>query len=136
MMCDILLQIQIYLTPQAFSSTPSPTQPTQSNTESDHYVKERKIAILTLFKSLGLRPASDDIIAAEKDFDTPTPGTATANDQADEEEKELEEDQVEVLYEKARVFESVPEMEPSEGLLVELRGYQKQVGNDIIGIVD
>ncbi|TPX58926.1 hypothetical protein SpCBS45565_g07864 [Spizellomyces sp. 'palustris'] len=104
LMCDIILQIRIYLTQTAVSQA----QPT-----TDQDVKDRKAALLALFKHLGLRPSSSD-----KPVDEATEG--------EEDEKDLEEDQVEVLYEKAREFENVEEVEPRPGLNIELRGYQKQ----------
>ncbi|KAI9103826.1 SNF2 family N-terminal domain-containing protein [Phlyctochytrium arcticum] len=104
LMCDVILQVQIYLTARACLPPP----PTATEQE----VKDRKAALLILFKTIGLRANG-----AEKLDDAV---------EAVEDEKDLEGDQVEMLYDKARSFEDVGLADPREGINVELREYQKQ----------
>ncbi|KAI8819951.1 SNF2 family N-terminal domain-containing protein [Fimicolochytrium jonesii] len=124
LLCDIILQLRIFFTKKAFMTVAS----ADDEDTQDQTIKDRKIALLTLFKMLGLRPFDPAEAGLKEDaaVDAASSGGAVPGEDAVEDEKELEEDQVEVLYEKARGFEDVQEMEPKEGLVIDLRGYQKQ----------
>ncbi|KAJ3170412.1 DNA helicase rad5 [Geranomyces variabilis] len=127
MLGDIILQLRIYLTPAAFMTISS----SQDEETQDQTIKDRKLALLHMFQLLGLRPLDPALVAGLKDdppvADVSPSAPAKAAGMDDEpEQAELEDDQVEILYEKARGFEDVPEAEPRAGLTVEMRGYQKQ----------
>ncbi|KAJ3145249.1 DNA helicase rad5 [Geranomyces variabilis] len=126
MLGDIILQLRIYLTPAAFITISS----SQDEETQDQSIKDRKLALLHMFQLLGLRPLDPALIVGLKD-DPPSADTSLAPAKAggmddEPEQAELEDDQVEILYEKAREFEDVPEAEPRAGLTIEMRGYQKQ----------
>ncbi|KAI8919126.1 SNF2 family N-terminal domain-containing protein [Powellomyces hirtus] len=113
-----MLQLRIYLTPQAFVTVAH----ADDEESQDDSIKERKLALLYLLKQLGRRELDQAMLAGLKE-DAVSPSQEEPDE---EEQKEIEGDQVEILYEKARGFEDVPEMEPTAGVVVDLRGYQKQ----------
>ncbi|KAJ3154074.1 DNA helicase rad5 [Geranomyces michiganensis] len=127
MLGDIILQLSVYLTPAAFVTT----SPDKDEGTQDQTIKDRKLALLHLFQVLGLRALDPALVAGLKDdppaaVSSTSASTNVAENAEEEEQAELEDDQVEILYEKARGFEDVAEAEPRKGLLIEMRGYQKQ----------
>ncbi|KAJ3021634.1 DNA helicase rad5 [Thoreauomyces humboldtii] len=113
LLCDVVLQVSVFFLPDAFTSTCT----LDASNAQEEALKQRHHSLLLLFSLLGLRPEDTSLLHKEAD---------AATEGEDEEGVELESDQVEILYNKARTFENVQEMEPKDGLTVNLRGYQKQ----------
>lgn len=114
----------------------------ESNEEKD--LRLRQVALVKLFDEVHLSPTATNETTAkhkkqgilraaeiaeqyDKEKDTkPKSGISTPNSE-DEEGEELEEDQLDTLYQKAQSFDfNTPEAEPASTFCLELRKYQKQ----------
>ncbi|RUP49735.1 SNF2 family N-terminal domain-containing protein [Jimgerdemannia flammicorona] len=158
---DVLLQIRAFLLPHAFSFDPyyrtnvaafarKPIFDKVAETDLEREAKDRRVAMLALFKALGLRPVGaarpdagedayrENLVAADevegpagsvKELGVEEDGTNVA--EAEEGEKQISEEELDNLYEKAQRFDAaLPEMEPARSMVLELRSYQKQRGED------
>ncbi|RUS33812.1 SNF2 superfamily RAD5 protein [Jimgerdemannia flammicorona] len=155
---DVLLQIRAFLLPHAFSFDPyyrtnvaafarKPIFDKVAETDLEREAKDRRVAMLALFKALGLRPVGaarpdagedayrENLVAADevegpagsvkKELGVEEDGTNVA--EAEEGEKQISEEELDNLYEKAQRFDAaLPEMEPARSMVLELRSYQKQ----------
>ncbi|KAI7905546.1 SNF2 family N-terminal domain-containing protein [Cokeromyces recurvatus] len=150
---DMILLIKCYLLPTAMQSMNSPTTQTkklkQKNSTTIHDISQsRKLALLRMFRQLGLKPVRSSIqrinVVGEEDSRNLLLQTLTAKESEDklssttshnegimeddeEEEKEVTDDQLDTIYEKAQVFDSQikPADQPAT-MAIELKEYQKR----------
>ncbi|KAK9764543.1 DNA helicase rad5 [Basidiobolus ranarum] len=136
MMDDVIMQLKIYLTKEVLSA---PTVSAMTDDDEDSLLKERKFAMLSLFKAISLHPVTSNSSAKNTTLDydgligniePPASKDITSTDENEndeDEEKQISETEMNLLYEKAQKADvRLEEMEPSAGMTVELRGYQKQ----------
>ncbi|OZJ06532.1 hypothetical protein BZG36_00582 [Bifiguratus adelaidae] len=155
---DVILQLRCYLNVSAFSSIQDDVIPASAlkklglsqlsdskaifqkaaETEIERLARERKWALLQLFKILGLKPvnqseeqqdfkANIDTILAEADKEDSKSGQADEADSAESEEKQVTDKDLDALYEKAQHGDAqLPMKEPPPTMTLELRDYQKQ----------
>jgi DNA repair protein RAD5 len=106
----------------------------------------RQVAMVRLFDEVNLQPTTINSTMAkhkkqgllraaemaeqyekDKPAKTKASGTSTPTSEEEEEGEELEEDQLDALYQKAQSFDfNTPEAEPAPSFTLELRKYQKQ----------
>lgn len=150
---DMILTIKCYMSPMAmhtnsFMSHMIPQAKKKSNNEK--LIQEvpvmRKLALLQMFQTLGLKPVRSAIQRMNMGGDTPydmiiqtinTKDDDTSNEKTeealgdeddDEKKKEVTDDQLDTIYEKAQVFDSqITPMEQPETMALELKEYQKRV---------
>ncbi|KAG2188307.1 hypothetical protein INT44_001060 [Umbelopsis vinacea] len=161
---DIIVQLSCYFTPKAFacfdasnqaqlsmlgihrSSSKTPIFDKGAETDSERLMKERKVAILSLLKALGLSSIrsslskTNEILGGEETVRELINQSAAQDDQqhssgtndeegesAEEEVKEVSDNRLDALYEKAQMMDSnLDEMEAPEDIALNLRSYQKQ----------
>ncbi|KAI9289338.1 SNF2 family N-terminal domain-containing protein [Umbelopsis sp. AD052] len=161
---DIIVQLSCYFTPKAFasfdasnqaqlsmlgihrSSSKTPIFDKGAETDSERLMKERKVAILSLLKALGLSSIrsslskTNEILGGEETVRELINQSAAQDDQqhssgtndeegesAEEEVKEVSDNRLDALYEKAQMMDSnLDEMEAPEDVALNLRSYQKQ----------
>ncbi|CAF9925794.1 MAG: hypothetical protein GOMPHAMPRED_003970 [Gomphillus americanus] len=149
----IYLQLRCFLRRQIFKG--ELIQPLDSNratgifeekeTSEEQELRLRQVSLVKLFEEINLSPVSANTLtqkhkregilqAAEiaeqyelqKDNTKADGSTPTSDDEA-EEGKELEQDQLDSLYQKAQSFDfNTPEREPVDTFILNLRKYQKQ----------
>lgn len=121
----------------------------ESSEEKD--LRLRQVALVKLFEEINLNPTSTDAMNAkdkrngiikgaevaerfDKDKDHKnTTGVSTPNSE-EEDGEELEEDQLDMLYQKAQSFDfNTPEAEPVSSFALDLRKYQKQALHWMLG---
>ncbi|KAK5044811.1 DNA helicase rad5 [Exophiala bonariae] len=121
----------------------------ESSEEKD--LRLRQVALVKLFEEVNLNPTSTNAMNAkdkkngilkaaevaerfDKDKDPKsTPGISTPNSE-EEDGEELEEDQLDMLYQKAQSFDfNTPEAEPVSSFALDLRKYQKQALHWMLG---
>lgn len=162
---DIIVQLSCYFTPKAFASFDASNQAQLSmlgihrssskvpifdkgaETDSERLMKERKLAILSLLKTLGLTSIrsslskTNEILGGEEKVRELINQSAVQEDQqhgggsndeegepTEDEVKEVSDDRLDALYEKAQLMDSnLDEMETPEDIVLNLRSYQKQV---------
>ncbi|KAI9480559.1 MAG: SNF2 family N-terminal domain-containing protein [Benjaminiella poitrasii] len=160
---DMILMIQCHLLPSALHSLDTPTlqQQQQQQQQATKRFKQRhqnvnasdipvlrKLALLQLFRQLGLRPVRSAIqrmnvigdddsrdlllqtIATKESEDKsskPAASDSMMEEGDEEEEKEVTDDQLDTIYEKAQVFDSQikPAIQPPT-MVLELKEYQKR----------
>ncbi|KAG2191703.1 hypothetical protein INT47_011364 [Mucor saturninus] len=143
---DMIILLKCYMLPAAmhthtFMSSVIPKAKRGFNNRS---VEEpstlRKIALLQIFKSLGLRPArssiqrmnvgSDDtwdLLLQNVETKVEEPEEDETNEFDEEEKKEVSDDTLDHIYEKAQVFDShIQPMEQPDTMALELKEYQKR----------
>lgn len=117
-----------------------------AETDQEREARERRIALLAILRAMGAKPiraarsdAGDDayrenLVAAEEAPEGGRGGKRAGIEEAEEregieeEEKQISEEELDNLYEKAQKFDAaLPEMEPPKEMVLELRSYQKQV---------
>lgn len=162
---DIIIQLSCYLTPKAFQSFDASSQVQLSmfgisktamkvpifdkgaETDSERLMKERRLAIISLFRALGIAPArsslskTTEILGGEENArdliaqsaaqdDQPPSSTGDEENEADADEpKEVSDRLLDNLYEKAQMMDSkLDQMDPPDTIALNLRSYQKQVG--------
>lgn len=147
---DIILAIKCYMLPAAMHSnsilntTPQPKKRAFDRSIQDPLVL-KKFALIQMFRNLGLQPVRSSIqklnVAKKNTWDmilqsvnTKDETDTTAHeDEAnldEEEEKEVTDDQLNTIYEKAQVFDSqIQAMEQPKTMALELKEYQKRVSN-------
>ena len=118
----------------------------ESSEEKD--LRLRQVALVKLFDEVNLHPSATNEMAAkhtkqgilraaemaeqyDKEKITKPKSSGTSTPPSEEEEgEELEEDQLDALYQKAQTFDfSMPEAEPAPTFTLDLRKYQKQALN-------
>ncbi|KAI8886671.1 hypothetical protein K501DRAFT_321812 [Backusella circina FSU 941] len=100
----------------------------------DLYLTNRKIALVSLFKALGLRPTRSSIQNEENGWDRIIESFEIKQEEEngegeneEEEKKEVSDDQLNTIYEKAQVFDSeIMPMETPDTMSLELKPYQKR----------
>ncbi|RUS17232.1 hypothetical protein BC937DRAFT_90243 [Endogone sp. FLAS-F59071] len=116
-----------------------------AETDQEREARERRVALLAILKAMGAKPiraarsdAGDDayrdnLVAAEEAPEGGG-GKRAGSEEVEEgegidgEEKQISEEELDNLYEKAQKFDAaLPEMEPPKEMVLELRSYQKQV---------
>ncbi|CAO3676140.1 unnamed protein product [Umbelopsis ramanniana] len=161
---DIIVQLSCYFTPKAFASFDASNQAQLSmigihrssskvpifdkgaETDSERLMKERKLAILSLLKTLGLTSIrsslskTNEILGGEEKVRELINQSAAQDDQqhggnsndeegesTEDEVKEVSDNRLDALYEKAQIMDSnLDEMETPEDIVLNLRSYQKQ----------
>lgn len=160
---DIIIQLSCYFTPKAFeafdasneiqlsmfgiskSTSKVPIFDKGAETDSEKLMKDRKLAIVSLFKALGIAPAQSslskakDILGGEDNVrdlilqsaaqeEKQTSNTDEDNEVTEDEVKEVSDSRLDNLYEKAQMMDSkLDQMEPPDTISLNLRSYQKQV---------
>lgn len=148
----VFLQLRCFLLKSAFLSRSfrqtddtylDPFQ--RGETQDEKELRQRQTALVKLFQESNLQPTASNahsrdsrtglLKAAEKDEQKAKekksaqngapPGSSAPSE--DEDEKELEQDQLDALYKKAQSFDfNTPEAEPADTFAMDLRSYQKQ----------
>jgi hypothetical protein len=108
-------------------------------------MKERRLAIISLFKALAIIPARSslsktneilggegkvrDLIAQSAAIEDKVPtNDEDAEESAEDGPKEVSDNRLDNLYEKAQMMDArLDEMEPPDSIALNLRSYQKQV---------
>ncbi len=150
---DIILAIKCYLLPNAMYSNISACSIQQTKKRSfDRSIQDplvlKKFALIQMFRNLGLQPVRSSIqklkIDKENTWDMILQSVNTKEevqveeqqqetDLDAEEKKEVTDDQLDTIYEKAQVFDSqIQPMEQPATMALELKEYQKRVCNSII----
>lgn len=153
---DMILTIKCYMSAMAmhtnsFMSSMIPQAKKKNNNNNDKLIRElpvmRKLALLQLFQTLGMKPVRSAIQRMNMSTgDTPydmiiqtinTKDDDTINEKVeevlgdeddDEKKKDVTDDQLDTIYEKAQVFDSqITPMEQPETMALELKEYQKRV---------
>lgn len=135
---DMILMIQCYLLPNALRSDFTlnlPVPKKRSFTAVNDPSEMKKIALINMFRNLGLRPVRSSIqrmnVQGEDTWDMllKTVGSKEEPEEGGEEEKkEVTDDQLDTIYEKAQVFDShITAMEQPDTMALELKEYQKRV---------
>ena len=151
----VYLQLRAYMLKPAFESSAF-VKPEDDNRvtgifEEKESIEEkdlrlRQVALVRLFDEVNLHPTTTNEttskhkkqgllraaeMAEQYDKDKPAKakanGTSTPQSEEEEDGEELEEDQLDALYQKAQSFDfNTPEAQPSENFALDLRKYQKQ----------
>ncbi len=146
----VYLQLRAYMLKTAFGAA-SFVKPQDDNratgifeekeSSEEKGLRLRQVALVKLFDEVNLLPTSSNettakhkkqgiLRAAEiaEQYDQGSTGTPKTNLGAEEEDGvELEEDQLDALYQKAQTFDfNTPEAEPADSFVLDLRRYQKQ----------
>ena len=151
----VYLQLRAYMLKSAFESAAF-VKPQDDNRvtgifEEKESIEEkdlrlRQVALVKLFDEVNLHPTTTNETASKhkkqgllraaemaEQYDndnTAKPranGMSTPQSEEEEEGEELEEDQLDALYQKAQSFDfSTPEAQPADNFVLELRKYQKQ----------
>ncbi|KAI7887816.1 P-loop containing nucleoside triphosphate hydrolase protein [Mucor mucedo] len=143
---DMIILLKCYMLPAAMHTNTfmSSVIPKAKRGFNNRSVEEpstlRKIALLQIFKSLGLRPArssiqrmnvgSDDtwdLLLQNVETKAEEPEEDETNEFDEEEKKEVSDDTLDHIYEKAQVFDShIQPMEQPDTMALELKEYQKR----------
>lgn len=144
---DMIILLKCYMLPAAMHTNTfmSTIMPKAKRGFIDRSVGEpstlRKVALLQIFKSLGLRPArssiqrmnvgSDDtwdLLLQNAETKVEEPEEEEPGEFGDEEKKEVSDDTLDHIYEKAQVFDShIQPMDQPDTMALELKEYQKRV---------
>lgn len=148
---DVILSIKCYLLPAALhtasfmsNSIPSSKRKTVNGKIQYDMPVLKKLALLQMFKNLGLTPtrsAMQSLDSSDNSLDrviqsiTSKDGDPIIDDEPapegmdmeEEDKKEVTDDQLNTIYEKAQVFDSqIKPMEPPNTIKLELKEYQKR----------
>ncbi|KAF8640564.1 hypothetical protein AX17_000226 [Amanita inopinata Kibby_2008] len=139
----LMVTLRAYLLPDAFrplktaqpSGDPKVTFKEEQETPDERLLRERKDAILKLFRVVDLKPQAGASVGNSKSVGH-SHGTAPKRKKitvGDGEEVEIETDEelsnndIDVIYRRAQVYDSaMAEMEPLDSFTLTLHGYQKQ----------
>ena len=151
----VYLQIQAFMLKSAFESS-SFVKPSDDNRETGFFAEKesaeekdlrlRQVALVKLFDEINLHPTTTNSTVAkhkkqgllraaemaeqydkEKKEKPKATGTSTPQSEEEEDGEELEEDQLDMLYQKAQQFDfNMPEAQPADTFALDLRKYQKQ----------
>jgi DNA repair protein RAD5 len=160
---DIIVQLSCYFTDKAFeafdasnqaqlsmfgisrSTSKAPVFDKGAETDAERLMKERRLAIISLFKALAIIPARSslsktneilggegkvrDLIAQSAAIEDKVPtNDEDAEESAEDGPKEVSDNRLDNLYEKAQMMDArLDEMEPPDSIALNLRSYQKQV---------
>ncbi|KEF55845.1 uncharacterized protein A1O9_08596 [Exophiala aquamarina CBS 119918] len=155
----VYLQLRAYLLRSAFVAS-SFVQPQDDNRATGFFeenesseekgLRLRQVALVQLFEEVNLNPTSTNDtttkhkkqgilkaaeMAEQHDKEKePKSKSGTSTPNTDEEGEELEEDQLDTLYQKAQSFDfNTPEAEPASSFALQLRKYQKQALHWMLG---
>ncbi|KAI8049793.1 SNF2 family N-terminal domain-containing protein [Gilbertella persicaria] len=134
---DMILTIQCYLLPAALymNSFMSHTMPHAKKNEKKRQELPvlRKIALLHMFRQLGLKPIRSAVQHMQSDTwdmliqSVATPPTDKEQDAEQEDEKEVTDGQLDTIYEKAQVFDAqIKPMDQPSTMTLELKEYQQR----------
>ena len=144
---DMILSIQCYLSPAAmhthsFSENQVPkTKKRNFDRSIQDPVLLRKLALLQLFRNLGLQPVRSSIkgmdLGGDNTWDKIIQSVTSAKEEETEQEtqeddeeqkKQVTDDQLDTIYEKAQVFDAqIQPMDQPDTMALELKEYQKRV---------
>ncbi|KAI0640000.1 SNF2 family N-terminal domain-containing protein [Trametes polyzona] len=145
---DLIVSLSVYIKASAFRS-PSLSSDEKpkvmfnegQETEAEQILRERKASLVSLFKRIHLKPRRSSNLLNKKRLDqgdlellTQRPGrskppaqTQSGNGDEDEEEGDITEEQLNMIYKKAQENDrQLAEMDPAETFTLKLRGYQRQ----------
>lgn len=134
---DMILMIQCYLLPiysKNFTTTlPVPKKRSIQKNVDVNVLK--KMALMRMFRNLALKPVRSSIqrmnVDGDETWDMLLQTVAQKEEVAEEgeeEKKEVTDDQLDTIYEKAQVFDShITAMDQPETMALELKEYQKRV---------
>ncbi|PIL31408.1 hypothetical protein GSI_06109 [Ganoderma sinense ZZ0214-1] len=144
---DLIISLSIYMKPSAFCSPSSSSEDKGKvmfnegqETEAEQILRERKRSLISLFKRINLKPrkGNDSVSRAggklnQQDLELLTqqrPGAlkpTQSGNAEDEEEGDITEDQINLIYRKAQQNDSqMGGMDPADTFTMMLRGYQRQ----------
>lgn len=136
---DMILLIKCYLLPTAIRSESflSNTAPKKRSVDSSKYdpATLKKLSLIQMFRNLGLKPVRSSIqrmnVNGDETWDMLLQ-TVVSKEEAEatdeEEKKEVTDDQLDTIYEKAQVFDShITAMDQPDTMALELKEYQKRV---------
>lgn len=152
----IYIQLKCYLLRDAFGKKSlGENEPTeirlfeQQETAEEKLLRLRQVALVTLFSEVNIHPTSNNdaatkhkkegLLRAAEIADEKVQNTQSSSqlkDASDDSggEDELEQDQLDSLYQKAQCFDfNTPEATPPDNFTMELRGYQKQALHWMLG---
>lgn len=148
---DMILLLKCYLLPAAMHANTfmSSVIPKAKRRNGAGFIEEpsalRKLSLLQIFRSLGLRPARSSIqrmnVGSDDTWDMllqtveekeEEPEEDESAELGDEEKKEVSDDTLDHIYEKAQVFDShIQPMDQPKTMALELKEYQKRVWRNI-----
>lgn len=134
---DMILMIQCYLSPirsENFTTT-LPTPKKRSIQKNVDVNVLKKMALMRMFRNLALKPVRSSIQRMNVDGDDTwdmllqtVAQKEVVVEEGEEEKKEVTDDQLDSIYEKAQVFDShITAMDQPETMALELKEYQKRV---------
>lgn len=137
---DIVLRIRVFLLPAAWKTLKAAPSSVSAKTIIDEahelpeeqVLRERKSALIKLFKRVGLepktrKPSLAEINAAKGPRKTELVGEGDDAEEVEEEGEELSERDLTIIYNKAQSGDSrLGTMEPADTFMLTLRNYQKQ----------
>lgn len=159
---NVYLQIQAFMLKSAFDSS-NFVKPSDDNRETNFFSEKesteekdlrlRQVALVRLFDEINMHPTTANSTTAkhkkqgllraaemaeqydkEKKEKMKSAGTSTPISEEEEDGEELEEDQLDMLYQKAQQFDfNMPEAQPAPTFALELRKYQKQALHWMLG---
>ncbi|KIY73614.1 hypothetical protein CYLTODRAFT_416990 [Cylindrobasidium torrendii FP15055 ss-10] len=138
---SLIVTVDVYMLPSAFSSRS--VEPLKDDfmwkegdeTSEEINLRERKVALLKLFKQIGLKPRSGANVKLSKadtklNVSKPKRKTEIVGDGEEvevDDEEDLSKSDLDMIYQKAqRGDKDMKEMEPADTFAMTLRGYQKQ----------
>lgn len=150
----VYLQIQAYMLKSAFE-TSAFVKPADENRETSFFSEKenteerdlrlRQVGLVKLFDEISLHPTTTNTMIAKhkkqgllraaemaEQYDkdrskSKNTGISTPQSEEEEEGEELEDDQLDMLYQKAQQFDfNTPEAQPASSFALDLRKYQKQ----------
>ena len=141
---DIILHVQCYFTPKAFDNEPIMTGSPDHDDERSY--KDRTLALLSIMRKTNLKPIKSTVrrinmktgVDEDETYDMITQSIAHGSimttpkeeedDSDDPEEKQVSNEQLDMIYGKAQFYDDkISPMENPETLGVELKPYQKRV---------
>ncbi|KAI9250369.1 SNF2 family N-terminal domain-containing protein [Helicostylum pulchrum] len=133
---DMILMIQCYLSPirsENFTTT-LPTPKKRSIQKNVDVNVLKKMALMRMFRNLALKPVRSSIQRMNVDGDDTwdmllqtVAQKEVVVEEGEEEKKEVTDDQLDSIYEKAQVFDShITAMDQPETMALELKEYQKR----------
>ncbi|RDX51210.1 hypothetical protein OH76DRAFT_1347561 [Lentinus brumalis] len=145
---DLILSLSVYMKPSAFKPPKLSSDDKAKvmfneghETEAEQILRERKRALVNLFKKIHLKPRKGnrpgskleqrdlELLTQRPGVTKPTQGGSAGNGLGDDDdgEGEITEEQIDLIFKKAQENDSkLGEMEPSDTFTLKLRGYQKQ----------
>ncbi|RPD82238.1 hypothetical protein L226DRAFT_541643 [Lentinus tigrinus ALCF2SS1-7] len=144
---DMIVSLSVYMKPSAFKPPELSSDDKAKvmfnegyETEAEQILRERKRALVNLFKKIHLKPRKSNDLRHSGKLDQqdlelltqrpavmkPTQGGTAGNGDEDD-EGDITEEQINLIYKKAQQNDSrLGEMEPADTFTLTLRGYQKQ----------